>query len=153
MTKRCILATTNNKVDEWNTIIQKLNPAELHSLLSSDSLCEVDDPKSILKDMLTEEILHNFGKNGVPPHRLDLKVGDICIVLRNLANKDGLTNNTRVRILNIKTFCIRVQTMSSNPKCFILPRIRFRFRLPFGESYQMLRTQFPLRLAYCMTII
>ena len=30
--------------------------------------------------------------------------------------------------------------------------LRFKFRLPFGRSFELLRTQFPLRLAYCMTI-
>ena len=34
----------------------------------------------------------------------------------------------------------------------MIPRIRFKFRLPFGESFQMCRTQFPLRLAYCTSI-
>jgi len=36
-------------------------------------------------------------------------------------------------------------------KIVILPRIKFKFRLKYGQSYQMIRTQFPLRLAYCMT--
>ena len=88
----------------------------------------------------------------MPPHTLNLKVGDICIILRNLSKKDNLTNNTWVRILGINTYSVKVQTISATPRVFVLPRIRFKFRLPFGESYQMLRTQFPLRLAYCMTI-
>ena len=29
--------------------------------------------------------------------------------------------------------------------------MRFKFRLPYGQSFQLVRTQFPLRLAYCMT--
>ena len=33
----------------------------------------------------------------------------------------------------------------------MLPRIKFKFRLPWGHSFYMLRTQFPLRLAYSMT--
>ena len=152
MYKRTILATTNEKVDKWNETIQDLNPNELRTLTSADQLAEVDDPKSILKDMLTEDILKHFNKNGVPPHILRLKVGDICIILRNLSKKDNLTNNTRVRVMAIQTYGIKVQTISSTPKVFVIPRIRFKFRLPFGESYQMIRTQFPLRLAYCMTI-
>ena len=109
MTKRCILATTNNKVDEWNTIIQKLNPAELHSLLSSDSLCEVDDPNGILGKMLTTEVLNQFNNNSSPPHELILKIGDICIITRNIAKKQGLANNARVMVLDIKPYCIRVK--------------------------------------------
>ena len=151
--KRAILTGTNDDVDEWNTQIQALNPAELYEPLAShDELTESDDPHDILRGMLSDDILNNFNSNGVPPHLLYLKVNDICIVLRNLNKKDGLTNNTRVRILNITSKCIRVQTMNSNQKSFSIPRIRFKFRLPFGRSFELLRTQFPLRLAYCMTI-
>jgi ATP-dependent DNA helicase PIF1 len=102
--------------------------------------------------MLTVDVLNNFNNNGVPPHNLKLKIGDICIVMRNLARKEGLTNNTRVQITKISKFCIRVQTLSAEPKVFLIPRIRFKFRLPFGQSFQLLRTQFPLRLAYCISI-
>jgi len=45
-----------------------------------------------------------------------------------------------------------VQTIGLIKKSFQIPRIRFKFRLPFGDSFQMCRTQFPLRLAYCTTI-
>lgn len=45
-----------------------------------------------------------------------------------------------------------MQTFGEYSKVFQIPRIRFRFRLPFGQSFQMCRTQFPLRLAYCITI-
>ena len=87
-------------------------------MCSADNLCEVDDPKNILRDMLTVDVLNNFNNNGVPPHNLKLKVGDICIVMRNLARKEGLTNNTRVQLIKISKFCIRVQTLSAEPKVF-----------------------------------
>jgi ATP-dependent exoDNAse (exonuclease V) alpha subunit len=32
-----------------------------------------------------------------------------------------------------------------------LPQISFKFRLPYGKSYQILRMQYPLRLTYAMT--
>ena len=32
-----------------------------------------------------------------------------------------------------------------------IPRIKFRFRYNNGNSFAILRTQFPLRLAYCLT--
>ena len=151
--KRAILTGTNDVVDEWNARIQTLNPAIMHEPLAShDQLTESDDPRDILRGMLSDDILNNFNNNGVPPHLLYLKVNDICIVLRNLNKKEGLTNNTRVRILNITSKCVRVQTMGCSRKSFSIPRIRFKFRLPFGRSFELLRTQFPLRLAYCMTI-
>ena len=39
----------------------------------------MDDPKNILRDMLTVDVLNNFNNNGIPPHILKLKIGDICI--------------------------------------------------------------------------
>jgi hypothetical protein len=151
MTSKAILAGTNKTGDEWNTLVQNMNPHTTHKLLSADYLCEVDDPKGIIRSMLTEEVLNNFNNNGVPQHELILKVNDICLLLRGLSKVDGLATNTRVRILDIKAFCIRVQTIGKYPKTAIIPRIRIKFRTPYGKSFEMIRTQFPLRLAYCMT--
>ena len=93
--------------------------------------------------MLLDDILNSFNNNGVPTHALYLKVNGICIILRNLNKKNnGFTNNTRGRILNITFKCIRVKTM----------RIRFKIRLPFGRSFELLCTQLQLRHAYFMTI-
>ena len=47
---------------------------------------------------------------------------------------------------------IKVQTLGENPQVTTIPRIRFKFRLPYGDSFQVMRTQFPLRLAYCMSL-
>jgi len=117
-----------------------------------DKLCEVDDPHDTLSSMLSEEVLNNFDHSGNPPHKLNLKVNDICIVLRNINKRAGLTNNTRVIILHISRFVIKVQTLNQNTSIHLIPRIHFKFRLPFGESYQLSRKQFPLRLAYCISI-
>jgi len=152
LSKRAILAVTNEEVDEWNHEVQKLNMFPTVELASHDELAESDDPYNILRGMLTDDVLNNYNKNGVPPHVLKLKINDTCIVLRNLNKKEGLTNNTRVRVLHITTKCIRVQTIGDTPKSFSIPRIRFKFRLRFGRSFELLRTQFPLRLAYCMSI-
>jgi hypothetical protein len=107
--QRAFLAITNKDVDEWNTKIQTLNSNEPISLFSKDNLCEVDDPHGILTKMLTKEVLHQFNNNSSPPHELILKVGDICIITRNIAKREGLANNARVMILNIQPYCIRVK--------------------------------------------
>jgi hypothetical protein len=43
------------------------------------------------------------------------------------------------------------QTVGPSPKISTIPRIRFRFKILGGASFEVTRTQFPLRLAYCMT--
>ena len=70
--------------------------------------------------------------------------------MRTLNRKEKLANNTRVRILEIRRFSIKVETICEFPKEFIIPRIRFQVKLKFG-GFVLIRTQFPLRLAYAMT--
>ncbi len=78
-------------------------------------------------------------------------MNDVCIVLRNLNVGDGLTNNTRVRIHKIYDNIIIAQRIVPPHEMLALPRIRFHFRLPFSQSYEMVRSQFPLRRAFALT--
>jgi len=107
-TQRAFLAISNNDVDDWNAKIQKMNPNQAVSLISKDNICEVDDPHGILNKMLSKEVLNNFNNNQCPPHKLILKIGDICIITRNIAKKEGLANIARVLIPNIQQYCIQV---------------------------------------------
>jgi hypothetical protein len=75
--------------------------------------------------------------------------------MRTLGRKTKLATNQRVRILELRQFSIKVQTIEANNspgEVHFLPRIRFRFTLPYGQSYEITRTQFPLRLAYAVSI-
>eukprot|EP01042_Synura_sphagnicola_P030176 gene30176-biopygen28883 len=60
MSTRAILAVTNEAVNEWNIRIQQMNDEQTCPLQSVDRLCEVHDPNDHVKNMLTEEILHNL---------------------------------------------------------------------------------------------
>jgi hypothetical protein len=63
-----------------------------------------------------------------------------------------IANNSRVFIVAIGEHTITVTTMGENTERTIkIPRITFKFRLPYGKSYQLTRKQFPLHLAYAMT--
>jgi hypothetical protein len=84
-----------------------MNSSAEHSLRSKDSFSEVDDPKGHLKKMLSATMLKGFWKNGVPNHELILKIGDICLVTHAI-NGLGLANNSRVRIIAIHRYCVKV---------------------------------------------
>ncbi len=148
-TKNCVLAATNKAGDIWNSVIQKLNSAQLVSYYSSNVLSEVDDPNGTLNVLLTAKLMDSITVSGVPAHSLNLKIDDVCLVLRSLQSL-GLATNQRVRIVQLYTDCIKVETLQDQREVFI-PRIRFGFNLRYGDSYRVVRTQFPLRLAYCMT--
>ena len=147
---RAILCATNEDVDEWNAKVQQLNPEAPVTLRSANQFKDVDDPNGILKSMLTDDACMYYRQNGVPDHALTLKKGDICFLMRNLNRKEKLANNQRVRIVEIHRYSIRVNTLSDYPQEFQIPRIRFRVKLPFG-GFVLIRTQFPLRLAYAVT--
>jgi hypothetical protein len=148
-----VLAATNERVNHWNTIIQELNESPSHILDSVDTLSEVDDPYSHIAALLTTEVLNRFSTNEVPPHSLHLKVGDICILLRNLDRSRSLSTNRRVRILSISKYMIRVETVgTSTPITACIPRITFTASLPYGRSFKISRKQFPLRLGYGLSI-
>jgi PIF1-like helicase len=145
-----ITCATNKQVDEWNVLIQEKNPAEIHCLKSDDRFCDVDDPHGYLQRNLNDILLNKFNANNVPPHELNLKVNDICILLRPV-NAFELATNSRVRITAIHKYRIIVETVDEERKIGYIPRMRFRFNLDYGRSYHLLRTQFPLRLAYAIT--
>jgi ATP-dependent DNA helicase PIF1 len=146
-----ILATTNDEVDKWNDKISSLNPCAESIMFSKTWFSEVDDLHGNMKFMLNETALNNINRNGVPPHQLRLKVDDICILMQNINVKDGITNNTRVRILRISNNVIVGRTLTEKPKVIVIPRVRFRFRLPYAQSYELVRSQFPLRRAFALT--
>ncbi len=101
--------------------------------------------------MLSTTLLSGFRKNGVPNHELILKVGNICLVTCAI-NGLGLANNSRVHIIAIHRYYVKVLTVGDCAKWNVrIPRISFKFRLPYGKSYQLRRLQFLLHLAYAMT--
>ena len=151
--KNVVLATTNKDVDWWNALIGDSNPNPEHeALISVDKFTHVDDDHGHLQRMITDAVLEKYNSNDVPPHKLILKVGDVCLIMRNLNVADGVTNNTRVKLLKITTRYIRCQTLGDNPVHITLPRIRFTFRLPYGRSFDLTRLQFPLRRAFAISV-
>ncbi len=101
--------------------------------------------------MLTKAALNKFWKNGDPNHKFILKTGGICLVTRAI-NGLGLANNSRVWVTNVRTHSVEVITMGDNEGQTVrIPPITFKFRMPYGKSYQLTRRQFPLHLAYAIT--
>ena len=146
-----VLASKSETVDTWSTEVQKLSPGvHLYELKSHDYLCDVDDPHGFPARCLSETVLNTFSAGGVPKHTTYLKQGDTRTVTRALKSSDVATN-CRVRLILINTHTIKVQLLDESERIVLTPKIKFKFKLDYGESYQMMRCQFPLRLAYCVT--
>jgi len=90
---------------------------------------------------------------GMPPHHLALKVGVLVILLRNLDAALGLCNGMRLIIWRLAWRLIIAQIIGGTHArhIFNIPRITTttnHSKLPFTLQ----KRQFPLQLAFAMTI-
>jgi ATP-dependent DNA helicase PIF1 len=93
MCQRAILAPKNQDVDRINSIAASYFPGESVTYLSADS---VTCPKQAA--IYPTEFLNKMDGNGLPQHKLILKVNQPIILLRNVAQNQGLCNGTKMII-------------------------------------------------------
>ena len=99
------------------------------------------------------EFLNTIDVGGLPPHRLRLKVGAPIIMLRNFSFKKGVCNGTRLICTNLQKNVIRA-TVMTGPKAgssVFIPRIELETDAE-QAGVQFKRLQFPVQLAFAMTI-
>ena len=106
---------------------------------------------------LSIEHLNMLGFPNVPPHRVRLCTGMLCMLLRNLDSHNRLMNGTRVMIKSIGLRLIEVIRAEDlgridNPPSFLIPRIAFFASYGFECAHNIQRRQFPLRQCSAITI-
>jgi len=74
-----ILASTNNDVDEINSIILFMIPGDVKTYLSCDTLSNFNDCGAF-SDIKPPELLHSLKILGLSNHCLELKVGALVIL-------------------------------------------------------------------------
>ena len=154
-----ILCARNRHVDEINnamqSIISKCQDTPILTLYSRDTKYEALETET--QSHFSHKFLDTINDPGVPPHTLTLQEGDICFLTRNIGFKDGNTNNTKVQItsINMKARVVTIRNLRTG-KLHPISRISFilcvKSRKRKAINFQIHRRQFPLRLAYAMTI-
>lgn len=142
---RAILAAKNKDVDDLNLIIQNAIPGQLHPFKSIDCVTNPEEATNY-----STEFLNSLDLPGLPSHNLQLKIGSVIIMLRNL-NQPKLCNGTRLVVNQIKTNVVQATILKGKFKGeeVLIPRIPLISNdLPF----EFKRIQFPVRLAFAMTI-
>jgi hypothetical protein len=151
--RRCILCVTNVTALRLNETIVSQFSGRSKVYYSQDWL--VDPKTSIIintseSDIIPAEQLYSLTPSGLPPHILTVKKGCPIILIRNLNVKQGLCNGTRLIVSDMRDNFLSVRFPDSS-ETFMIPRIPL-IGHDSSIPYHLKRLQFPIRLAFSMTI-
>lgn len=143
--ERAILAPKNDDVNKINHQILLTLPGEMMKYNSIDTV--MDENQSVNYPI---EFLNSLEPSGMPPHVLQLKIGAPLMVIRNL-DPPRMCNGTRVVIKSLSPNLIETTIMNGKHRGenILIPRIPM---ISTDLSFEFKRLQFPVRLAFAMTI-
>ncbi|CEP13504.1 hypothetical protein [Parasitella parasitica] len=101
------------------------------------------------------KLLNSVESGSLPPHELVLlRIGAPIILLRNLNPAAGLCNGTRLIVRSLRNNILEA-TIVTGPNAgdiVYIPRIKIIAMADGKNPYDFSRVQFPVRLAFAMTI-
>jgi hypothetical protein len=149
LSERAILAARNDTVDNLNAQLLATMRGEVFASYSADKIIDQEDA-----DNYASEYLNTINLSNLPPHELKLKVGAPVILLRNLSPSTGMCNGTHLRIVQISQRVIECEILAGKHagNMVFIPRIPLASSSTSDLPFDFQRTQFPLRLAFAMTI-
>ncbi|XP_028110139.1 ATP-dependent DNA helicase PIF1-like [Camellia sinensis] len=153
LTERTILSARNDDVSAINIAALNIFPGNTYTYLAANKMAEDDEIDPSITNGYPNEFLNSLDPPGLPAFKVELKVGCPIMLLRNIALKDGLCNGTRLMVSRCDTRIIeaRILTGEKFGNLAFIPRISLTpssAEMPFRTT----RRQFPVRLAYALTI-
>lgn len=151
ISKRAILSPKNEDCDDINKQVLDRIQGEFMTYISVDTLITEEINRKDFQ--IPIEYLNSIEASGLPRHCLNFKIGAIVMMMRNFNTPRGIINGTRMQIVRMYRNSIecKILTGSSTGECILIPRIKIS---PSSEQFpfNFTRLQFPLQLAFCMTI-
>jgi ATP-dependent exoDNAse (exonuclease V) alpha subunit len=150
LASRAILAPRNSEVDALNDKVLDKIPGEIKEYPAVDSAFQ-DGTKY---DAIPQEDLAGLNLPGFPLSQLKLKIGASIMLLRNLDPAEGLCNGTRMIVTAMRERVIEA-TIAAGPfagKRVFIPRVTLDSNPTAGLPFTLRRRQFPVRLAFAITI-
>ncbi|XP_048609100.1 ATP-dependent DNA helicase pif1-like [Brassica napus] len=154
LTERAILAPTNASAQEINSYLLSKVPSSEKEYLSSDSVAFESTPQEDdWTNNYTQEDLNSLKFSGLPAHKLSLKIGAPVMMLRNINQRNGLCNGTRMMISRMGHRVLEAEILTGTHvgDRVLIPRIQLS-PTDTMHPFTFRRRQFPIRLCYAMTI-
>ena len=146
----CVILTfRNDVVAEFNESLLMKLLGEVHTYDFVDSV-DINEDET---DHIPQEFLRSQTPSGLPPSRLNMKVGAPIILLRNLYPALGECNGTRMIITRLGRRCIEARILGGefHGQLRLIPRIKLT-TTENDMPYILSRRQYPIRLCFAMTV-
>ncbi|XP_055910566.1 uncharacterized protein LOC129944932 [Eupeodes corollae] len=145
LSERAILAGKNKDVSDLNASILQEIDGQFFAYKSVDTIINEDEVVNY-----PTEFLNSLDLPGLPSHYLALKEGAPIIMLRNI-NQPRLCNGTRLSVEKQMANLIEATILSGKYRGenVLIPRIPM---IPSDMPFEFKRLQFPVRLAFAITI-
>ena len=147
---RVLLAAQNDTVKAINhTLLDSMPGQQVRNYRSADRIIEDGGI-----DIYPPEYLNTIEVANLPHHEFKVKVNAPAICLRNLSPHNGLCNGTRLRVVQLGDAVIEGEILSGKHAggMVFIPRMPLNPTSSAELPFEFLRVQFPLRLAFAMTI-
>jgi len=82
--------------------------------LSLDMIYKSNAADSQTWKALTPKFLNSLGTSGLPNHKIELKVGSLIMLLRNIDQSEGLCNGTRLIVTRSANHVIQQKIIDGN---------------------------------------
>ncbi|XP_074310974.1 uncharacterized protein LOC141646884 [Silene latifolia] len=113
--ERAILAPTHEIVETINDYVLSLIPADEKIYYCSDEISK-EESNSEIHEVYSTDFLNSIKCSGLPNHELKLKVGASIMLLRNIDQRQGLCNGTRLVVTNLGVRVIRATVLTGSNK-------------------------------------
>jgi hypothetical protein len=141
-----ILAFKVQDAAEVNEYVMNLIPSQPSVALASDNF-------SVDTHNLPSEYVASLTIPGAPAFAIPLKIGARYMIIKNYCT--GIVNGTLCKLVGMSSNLIHVQILTGcrQKSVIMLPKCTFHV-LPeaSGLPYDFTRTQFPIQVAYCVTV-
>ncbi|GJT18623.1 ATP-dependent DNA helicase PIF1-like protein [Tanacetum coccineum] len=151
--EKAILAPTHEMIDIINQRMLTMLIGDEKEYESSDSVCLADEDSNFDDSIYTTEFLNGIRMSGMPHHSIKLKIGTPIMLMRNIDQKAGLCNGTRLQVLRLGNNIIEAKIISGGSvgRICAIPRMVIS-PTDTKMSFKLNRRQFPIQVCFAMTI-